>query len=195
MANEEKFNTVNDNEIVKVDFTEKSEKKKRDNLIARVAYICISFLAGIVFIAARNNIFDLLGYIAGGMLLILGVAVVIAFFASKGKGWLPSLIFGIVEAIIGIFFLCKPKVIADFAVYVFAIIIFVSGVVLIYFAACDKRSGIKQWIVVLVFGIVLSIAGVVMLLFVRQSQAVIAVMAGISFIVSAVFNVIALALK
>ncbi|MBR0413521.1 MAG: DUF308 domain-containing protein [Clostridia bacterium] len=194
MANEN-FNKVEDNEIVKVDFTEKSEKKKRDNLMARIAYICISFLAGIVFIVARNNIFDLLGYIGGGMLLILGVVTVIAFFASKGKAWLPSLIFGIVEAIIGIFFLCKPKIIADFAVYVFAIIIFISGVVMIYFAACDKRNGIKQWIAILIMGIVLSIAGVVMLLFVRQSQAVIAIIAGVSFIVSAVFNVVALALK
>ena len=191
----EQYGEVTDNEIITVDFTKEGEKRRKTNLIARLVYSAVSLLAGLIFIFARDSIFDLLGYIAGGMLLITGAGAIISFLASKSARRLGALIGGILQAVLGIFCLVKPKMVADLAVYVFALIIFISGVVMIYFAVGDKNIGFVKWKPILVFGIILALLGAAMLLFVRQSQAVIAVITGVSFVITAVFNLVALLLR
>lgn len=195
MANNENLNELVDSDVLKVDFENEVKRRKRDSFVPRALYSALCLIAGLIFIIARNSIFDLLGYIAGGMLLLTGAVTITAFFVSKGNKWIFSLIWGIVEALLGIFCLASPKIIADMAVYVFAALIFIGGIVLIYFATADKSFGIKGWKYILIFGIALAVLGLAMLLFVRQSQAVIAVIVGVSFIISAVLNIVSLFLK
>ena len=196
MANkEDTYREMVDNQVVKVDFTEPPKKQKKEGFVTRIVYAVITLLVGVVFIIARDHIFDVLGYIVGGLLLIMGAVTITAFFTSKGNKWVGSLVWGILEAILGVFCLFTPHMIANFAVYIFAIIIFISGIVMSYFAVRDKKAGFGQWLPSLIFGIVLAVIGLVMLLFVNQTKAFVAVMVGIAFLITAVLNVITLFLK
>ena len=192
---ENKNNTAASEDIVRVDFTQPEKKMKKDSLIARIVYAGIALIVGIIFILARNGIFDMLGYIVGGILLIMGAVTITAFLTAKGNKWVGSLVWGILLVLIGIYCLFNPAWIANAAVYIFAVIIFISGIVMAYFAVRDKKAGFKQWLPSLIFGIALAVLGLVMLLFVRQTQAVVAVITGVSFILTAILNVVSLILK
>ena len=195
MSAKDDYREMIDGEVVKVDLTKAPERRKKESFLPRLAYIIISFLAGAVFIFARNNIFAVLGYVVGAIVLIMGVVTITAFIVEKGNKWVGSLIWGILQILLGIFCLCKPKWIADVSVYICAVIFFISGIVMVYFAIKDKGIGFRNWIPELVAGIVLALLGVVMLLFVRKTEAVVAVITGVGFIVTAVINVVALILK
>ena len=196
MENKENtYREMVDSETVKVDFTAPPKKQRKEGFVTRIVYAAIALLVGIVFIAARVHIFDVLGYILGAALVIMGIVTITAFLTSKGNKWVGSLIWGVLEAILGVFCMINPQTVSNFAVYIFAIIIFISGIVMIYFAVRDKKAGFGQWLPSLIFGIVLAVIGLVMLLFVNQTKAFGAVMVGISFILTAVLNVVALFLK
>ena len=194
MEKNENYTEAAQKEVVKVDFTEPVERKKKESFITRIAYAAISLIVGIIFIAGRAGIFDVLGYIVGGILLIMGTVTITAFVTAKGK-WVGSLVWGVLQVLLAIFCLLNPAWIANAAVYIFAVIIFISGIVMIYFALRDKKDGFKKWLASLIFGIILAVLGLVMLLFVSQTKAFVAVMVGISFIITAVLNVVALILK
>lgn len=196
MENSESYKQMIDGDVVKVDLTEPpKDKRKKESFWPRIAYSVVSLLAGIVFIAARSNIYAMLGYIVGIVFLVVSAVTITAFVLEKRKKWVGSLIWGVLQAIIGIYCLFNPKWLADAAIYIFATIIFISGVVLIYYAIKDKANGFINWKPVLIFGIVLAVLGLVMLFFVNQTQAVLAVITGIVFIITSALNVVALALK
>lgn len=195
MENQENFNEVEEKEIVKVDFQQPPKKEKKENFLSRLVYTILAFVMAIAFIVGRNEIFGVLGYIVGVLAIVMGAVTIIAFLMSKGKASLISLIWGILEIMAGIYCVVRPFAIANLAIYVFAIIIFISGIVLVYFALRDKQAGFKKWIPILIFGIVMAILGLAMLFFVSQSRAVVAVMVGISLFLSSVFNMIALILQ
>ncbi len=195
MEKNENYTEAAQKEVVKVDFTEPAERKKKESFITRIAYAAISLIVGIIFIAGRAGIFDVLGYIVGGILLIMGTVTITAFVTAKGNKWVGSLVWGVLQVLLAIFCLLNPAWIANAAVYIFAVIIFISGIVMIYFALRDKKDGFKKWLASLIFGIILAVLGLVMLLFVSQTKAFVAVMVGISFIITAVLNVVALILK
>lgn len=192
---DEKFNEYVDEEIVVVD-PEAVHKKIRKELFGpRLIYAIVNLALGLIFIIARNSIFNILGYVMGGALLLLGATGVILFFASKGSTTVFGLVWSVFEFFAGIFCLANPGVIADLAIYVFAILIFLSGMILIYFSVRDKNRGVSWWKAGLVLGIILAILGVLMIVFNHQSQAVISIIVGISFLISAVFGAVSLALR
>ena len=195
MENQEKYNEVTDTEVVKVDFEQKSKERKKESFISRFVYSIIAFIAALIFIIGRNEIFGVLGYIVGAMALVLGVVTIIAFLMKKGRAHVISLIAGILEIMAGIFCMVRPFTITNLSIYVFAIIIFISGIVLAYFAIRDKKLGVTRWLPSLILGILLALLGLAMLFFVSQSRMVIAVIVGVALLVSSIFNLVSLALK
>ena len=196
MENSENYTQLVDDEVVKAEVSAPPKKKqKKENFWQRIAYSVVFLLAGIVFIAARNDIFSILGYVVGIVLIIISTVTITAFVLEKKKKWIGSLIWGVLQALMGIYCLFNPNWLADAAVYIVAAIIVVCGIVLIYFAVRDKVAGVKNWLTVLIFGIVLAVLGLAMLLFVGQTKAVVAVVTGIGFIITSVLNVVALILK
>lgn len=195
MADEEKYNEYVDEEIVVVD-PEAVHKKIRKELFGpRLIYALVNLALGLIFIFARNSIFNILGYVTGAALLLLGITGIILFFASKGSTTVFGLIWSILEFFAGVFCLANPDVIANLAIYVFAVLIFLSGMILIYFSVRDKGRGFSWWKAGFILGIVLAILGILMIVFNHQSQAVISVIVGVSFLISAVFGAVSLALR
>ena len=195
MENSDSYREMIDNEVVKVDLTEPAKRRKKESFLPRVVYAIVAFVTGLVFIIARNDIFAVLGYVVGAIVMVMGIVTVTAFLVAKGNKWVGSLVWGILLILFGIFCLCTPKWIADAAVYISAIIFFVSGIVLIYFAVRDKKMGFEKWIPSLIAGIVLAVLGAAMLLFVRKAEAVVAVFTGIGFILTSILNIVTLILK
>ena len=192
---DEQYNEYVDEEIVVVD-PEEVEKKIRKELFGpRLIYAIVNLALGLIFIFARNSIFNILGYVTGASLLLLGVTGVILFFASKGSTTVFGLIWSVLEFFAGIFCLANPDVIADMAIYVFAILIFLSGMILIYFSVRDKNRGFSWWKAGFALGIILAILGILMIIFNHQSQAVISVIVGVSCIISAIFGLVSLMLR
>ena len=163
---DEQYNEYVDEEIVVVD-PEEVEKKIRKELFGpRLIYAIVNLALGLIFIFARNSIFNILG-----------------------------LIWSVLEFFAGIFCLANPDVIADMAIYVFAILIFLSGMILIYFSVRDKNRGFSWWKAGFALGIILAILGILMIIFNHQSQAVISVIVGVSCIISAIFGLVSLMLR
>lgn len=171
------------------------EPVKKRSLAPRIIFGIVSILLGVAFILLRNVALSVIGYVVGGMSLAAGVVTIIAFLASHKNKLIISLISGIIEALFGILFLIKPNILADIAIYLFAAVVFISGMVMLYTATQDKKFGIINWKVTLVFGIVLALLGALMLLFIKQDRVFIAVLIGIELIVDGVLDVIAVAFR
>ena len=192
---DEQFNEYVDEEIVVVD-PEATRKIIRKELFGpRLIYGIVNLALGLIFIIARNSIFNILGYVTGGALLLLGVTGIILFFSSKGSTTVFGLIWSTFEFFAGIFCLANPEVIASIAIYVFALMIFLSGMIIIYFSLRDKSRGFSWWKAGFALGVILAVLGILMLIFNHQSQAVISVIVGVSFILSAIFGFVSLMLR
>ncbi len=192
---DDKYNEYVDEEIIVVDPKATSKRIRKELFGPRLIYATVNLALGLIFIIARNSIFNILGYVTGGALLLLGITGIILFFASKGSTTVFGLIWSVLEFFGGVFCLANPDVIADLAIYVFAILIFLSGMILIYFSVRDKNRGFSWWKAGFILGIVLAALGILMIVFNHQSQAVISVIVGVYFIISAAFGVVSLALR
>lgn len=192
---DEQYNEYEDKQIVVVDPEAEHKRVRKELFGPRLIYAIVNMALGLIFIFARNSIFNILGYVTGASLLLLGITGIILFFASKGSTTVFGMVWSVLEFFAGVFCLANPGVIANLAIYVFALMIFLSGMILIYFSIRDKGRGFSWWKAGFALGIILAVLGVLMIIFNHQSQAVISVIVGVSFIISAVFGLVSLALR
>ena len=137
-----------------------------------------------------NTIFRLIGI----GLLVLGAIKVLSFFLKKDKKdrSVISLLVGVVQIVLGIFFLSRPDVLVAFFPTVAAILLAYGAVVMIVRALKQRKNNKRSAMLALVFGIITLVLAVVILAHPVFLANVLVQAAGISMIVEGVFLLIAL---
>ncbi len=158
-------------------------------------YSAICALVGLAFIIFNKTALNVFGIILGGLLLILGISVVVAFLSCKGAKSTFSLALGIIVILAGIIVLVKNNAVVNFAGYIFATYVLVHGCIMLYFAYEDKQANVVNWKITLFFGIALVIAAVLMFLFIDKFKAATAVVVGIMLIINAGLDIVSAFIK
>ena len=165
-------------------------KLKRNGIFATVAVIII----GILLILFPVIVTKIASYILGAVILGFGVKKIAGYFEKNRvkRVTVFGLVAGIAGAIAGVYVIANPRVISNFTVSIFGIIILVYGLTELSKAIRLKKSGIKKWWNTLLTALIGCGAGIAFIAHPSLSYDLIIRLIGVLLIILAVFHMWAL---
>lgn len=137
------------------------------NLFKKAGYLSILssilfLILGILLINNPEQIVQVVSFIIGGILLIMGIFRIISYFTSKDAYVFYdfNLIYGSLCAILGILVIIGGDVIASFFGIIIGIWIILSGISRINLSFKIKDAGVNYWFLSLLISILILIAGI-----------------------------------
>lgn len=168
----------------------KKKNKISDYNVATVAIDVIMLLLGLTFIigfatGAAMKVLTVFIQVVGGVLIAIAIFELINFLRVKEKAvfdWIVMII-GAAIGILGIILIVKPDLLENFIRFIFAIIIWIYAVSIIFTAVIVlKPAGAKYWWFSLLFGFAAFVLGV----FVMLQEGTMILLIGITFLVGAI---------
>lgn len=125
----------------------------------------ISVLIGVFFIVKPDTIPNAISYIAGGVIIAVGVVEVGRFLtAGEGQGTPVWLVRGVILAAVGLFIILRPDFIYRVFSFVFGVYMLASGLLALYDAMrIKKHNGGQGWQIPCALAVITVVAGIVML--------------------------------
>lgn len=119
-------------------------------------------LLGIALIINPEGIVQLVSYIIGGILIVMGIFKIITYFTSKDAYvfYNYNLIYGTFCAIVGVIVIVCGGAIASFFRTIIGIWIILSGVNRLNLSFKIKDAGVSYWFLSLLISILILIAGI-----------------------------------
>ena len=169
-----------------------AKKKNRisDYNIATVVVDVIMLLLGLTFIigfatGAAMKVLTVFIQVVGGVLIAIAIFELINFLRIKEKAvfdWIVMII-GSAIGILGIILIVKPDLLENFIRFIFAIIIWIYAVSIIFTAVIVlKPAGAKYWWFSLLFGFAAFVLGI----FVMLQEGTMILLIGITLLVGAI---------
>lgn len=168
--------------------------KKKDRIsnynVATVAVDVIMLLLGLTFIigfatGAAMKVLTVFIQVVGGVLIAIAIFELINFLRVKEKAvfdWIVMII-GAAIGILGIILIVKPDLLENIIRFIFAIIIWIYAVSIIFTAVIVlKPSGAKYWWFSLLFGFAALVLGVIVML----QEGTMILLIGITLLVGAI---------
>lgn len=168
----------------------KKKNKISDYNVATVAIDVIMLLLGLTFIigfatGAAMKVLTVFIQVVGGVLIAIAIFELINFLRVKEKAvfdWIVMII-GAAIGILGIILIVKPDLLENFIRFIFAIIIWIYAVSIIFTAVIVlKPAGAKYWWFSLLFGFAAFVLGV----FVMLQEGTMILLIGITLLVGAI---------
>ena len=131
---------------------------KKFSILALIGFVVI----GILLLIFPTIVPTVAGYVIGVLLLCFGVIKIVGYLRKEEGKKIGGLgfAFGIVAAIIGVFIIIKPMVIADSFIKVFGFIILVNGIIKLQRSIDLKRAESKNWWSILAVALVSMALGI-----------------------------------
>ena len=135
-------------------------------------FTTISLIASLGFIIFGATIYALpqitivaISYMFGILLIALGVAEIISYFITNKKKMVYNydLVYGMVNALIGMVLLLNPQAIPNLLTILLGIWILLTSLIKIQFASMLKEVESKEWIITVVISIITSIFGILLM--------------------------------
>lgn len=163
------------------------KKIKVQSLCKAVALVVI----GLMFIIFPESSVRIICYVAGAVLLVLGIIRAVLYFTSGMRVAGNSLALAAAFVCVGLLLIIKPDLVAEVLTVIFGIVIIVDGVVKLQAAIeLSKLKSSGKWVVFAVAIVTLAL-GLVITFNPFSSRRALMLFAGISLIVDALFDLIA----
>lgn len=146
-------------ELVMTELRKTFNRMKWDRILTAI----LAIVVGVLFIVLPNDSADVLCIISGIMLIVAGIAALVGFVVY---GYLLGghlLILGIALALAGTFCLVNPDIVKGLLTVIFGIFVVVDGSVSIADSIDCARAHIKGWFVMLLLSVVTVGLGVVVM--------------------------------
>ena len=163
------------------------------------SYILISALyivLGIVFLAMPGLSVQMICYLLGISMLVIGITYIVLFFTRDSVRGILSmdLVIGIVAAAFGAFVLLNQTFIGTILPFAMGIVLLLGAVIKLQNAISMKRLKLKPWYVVLIFSVILAALGAILLVnpFPEEHQDWMIMYTGISLILDGVVNLVSM---
>lgn len=153
----------------------------------RILTAILAIVVGVLFIVLPNDSADVLCIVSGIMLIVAGIAALVGFILY---GYLLGghlLILGIALALAGVFCLVNPAVVKGILTVIFGIFVVVDGSVSIADSIDCARAHIGGWFVMLLLSIVTVVLGAVVMFGTFDT---VMIVAGISLVVDGICDLI-----
>ncbi len=162
----------------------KDNKIKIQGFAVSIALIVI----GLLFIIFPADSMRIICYVAGAVLLVLGVYKIIVYFASGMRE--TSLAAGVALIAVGILLFVKPDIIAEFLTVLFGIVLIVDGVLKVQQAVTLARMKVRSCWWVLTVAVITLVLGLVIAFDPFSSSKALMVFIGISLIADGIIDII-----
>ncbi len=135
------------------------DKIKRNGILSGAGII----LLGLLLLLFPVIVTKIASYIIGIGVFGFGAIKIIRFFSKNSavRVSLFGLIVGIISAILGVYFIANPRVISDFTVSIFGLIILINGISKLNKSIKLKNSNVKNWWSVLITALINLLLGIV----------------------------------
>lgn len=138
-------------------------KGKNSLLIAALVYLIL----GLILLFFPNLTTSIFCAALGGLLLLYGIITVISYFirsnSSRDFSFQMELIFGVISAVVGLFFLVKPSVLLSILPFILGVYILIDGLVNLKRGMDMKKLGYVRWNATLILAVVSLVLGAVIL--------------------------------
>ncbi len=143
---------------------------------------------GVLMICNPDVVTSIVGYVIGGVFVVLGVYKVINYFVSKGKYdfYNYDLVYGILAIVLGIIVMLCMNSITSLLRIMIGIWILYSGLLRLTFSFKLKKFYVDSWVFSLVASILMIVAG----LFVTLYQGTILVALGFVMVFCSIMDII-----
>jgi len=163
------------------------------NYKARVAFVDIVMLAlGIGFLIWQDKMMATLIAVAGILIAVCGAVFILNFITSQVKtafDW-GVMVMGVVLLAGGIIVAVFSGSIVDIAVYLFATLLIIYGLIDAITALTVTRQAAGYWWISMLFGLATLIFGIIIFVLKYRGTDTLAVLIGISFIAAALGGII-----
>lgn len=153
----------------------------------------IGIVLGIYLVARPNSATGALCALIGWLILLAGIAGIINAVSFQHATMLesPMLPFSVVGAVIGLFIVVQPGILASIVSLIICIFLLIEGASSLQAAMRRHAWGDPLWLVPLVVGILSLIVGLWMLFAPLESAVLMMQVIGVSLIVSGAVNLLA----
>lgn len=143
---------------------------------------------GVLMICNPDVVTSIVGYVIGGVFVVLGVYKVINYFVSKGKYdfYNYDLVYGILAIVLGIIVMLCMNSITSLLRIMIGIWILYSGLLRLTFSFKLKKFYVDSWVFSLVASVLMIVAG----LFVTLYQGTILVALGFVMVFCSIMDII-----
>ena len=165
-------------------------KGKNSYLTASVVYLVL----GLVLFLWPGMTTKLFCIAAGALLLLYGAINIVSFFTHSGhtNGLQAELIFGIVSAAVGLFFLIQPRVILSILPIILGLYICIDALVNLKRALDMRNYGYAKWTATLVMALVSLALGLLVLFNPFSTQLLLVRVVGAVFVYQGVSDLISI---
>ena len=155
---------------------------------AKVLYILTSlliFLAGLILMLFPAATAEVLCYIAGGLLIVCGIAKIIGYFSNDPYrlAFQFDLALGVLFAALGIILLLHPGIVMSALPFLMGLYILIDGVFKLQTAVDAKRFGLSKWWLILLGALACILLGVLLIFNPFEAGAAMMMLMGASLMV------------
>lgn len=159
------------------------KKFKWDSIITSV----LTIILGILAVVMPSNLGDVLCYIFGAMLLIIGLTLIIKYFAVDRLLSGYSLFFGMILVIVGIFCFASTISVQNILTILFGLFIVIDSINSLTDSVICARMQVKGWILMFILSLITAIFGIVVMF---GSFDTIMIIAGCALIIEGIRNLV-----
>ncbi|MBO5031105.1 MAG: DUF308 domain-containing protein [Lachnospiraceae bacterium] len=126
----------------------------------------IMILLGLILVIWPHILGNILCYILGGALILMGAFQLIGFVRSERLGFYNkfSMLMGIVLILLGIWVCAKPQVVLSIIPVIVGIMILIHGLMDFQYTLDIKRTGNSKWWIGLIAAIITVVLGILLIL-------------------------------
>ncbi len=167
----------------------KSEVATKTLVISAILTLAV----GILFIIFPASVINLINYIVGGLLVILGIMSIIMHFRSTNAGTHSfGFAVGLVLLVFGGYLLLNKGLVLQMLTVLFGFYILINGIIAIQLTVDALRKGSPAWKVTIISAIINSILGVIILWNPFAGTEVLVMWIGIFMTITAIINILTL---
>ena len=170
------------------------EHKKAFNALTlgAIALDILIFILGAYFIAKPTTSANIIGYVFGILLIIVGIYNIIKFIVNMGtnKFFLIEIISGILTIIAGIFMVYNPFSLANITTIGVGIWLIISATIKGAIALQFKKFNEETWMLSLIIAVITLILGILIIVNPFESYIVLAVYVGVMVCVYAAMDIV-----
>ncbi len=170
------------------------EHKKAFNALTlgAIALDILIFILGAYFIAKPTTSANIIGYVFGILLIIVGIYNIIKFIVNMGtnKFFLIEIISGILTILAGVFMVYNPFSLANITTIGVGIWLIISATIKGAIALQFKKFNEETWMLSLIIAVITLILGILIIVNPFESYIVLAVYVGVMVCVYAAMDIV-----
>ncbi len=161
------------------------------NKSSLIITMILTLVIGILFVLFPKDIINLLGYIVGTVLIVLGVLNILMYFkTSPEEGMSFGFSIGLILIVLGSYLMIKTNFILSTLSVFFGFFIMINGIFSLQVAVDSLRAKTNKWKAIIIMAIINTLLGIIILYNPFAGTEALVMYIGIFMIVVSVLNFI-----